>query len=195
MANGTQWLVLYLERTGQGAKAEEIAQEAAKVYSAIGLQTMALLREKQNRLDEAEDWLNKAEERYGSFKGDLNAFHLRNAAHNPRYKKLADEGFKEVFKHGLVKFDGQGETAPPRTGIRAKGHNGSLSAAGIWEGAIIVALDGYRVENTDQYYAIRSMSSDDKMALVVFQQGKYKSIATSQPGRRFGVDFQNYEAR
>jgi hypothetical protein len=33
---------------------------------------------------------------------------------------------------------------------------------------------------------------EDPMSLVVFQDGKYQTLATDVPGRRFGVDLVDY---
>ncbi len=191
VANHMRWLVLRLERTGRHTLAETIAEESASVYSSGGLQAMATLREAQGRLKEAEAWLKKDSERYGQDK-ELHAFYRRNATAEPQYESRADALVAKHFPRGLVRVDAAQETSPPRKGVRLPKATHEMASAGIDQRAIVVAVDGFRVENMTQFGIIRAMTPDGPVALVVYQKGAYETRALNLVDRSFGVELEDY---
>src|SRR5262249_697713 len=88
VANSSTWLVNYYYDHGQKDHAVAIAKNAAEVYSARGLSTMAELQERMDNLDEAESYFEKIEERYDD-SSLLMAFYQRQATSHPDSKFAA----------------------------------------------------------------------------------------------------------
>jgi tetratricopeptide (TPR) repeat protein len=191
VANNMRWLVLHLERTGRHMLAETIAEESANVYSSGGLRTMAMLREAQGRLKDAEAWLKRDSERYEQDE-ELHAFYHRNAKVEPRYESRADALIAKHFPRGLVKVDSAQEKNPPRMGVTLPKATPEMTRAGIEQRAIVVAVDGFRVENTTQFHFIRAMTPDGPVALVVYQKAAYETRILTLVNRYFGLPLEDY---
>ncbi len=73
LANSSAWLVNYYYDHGQKEKALKLAQDAAEVYSAAGLLTLANLYERMGKFDDAEEYFQKENERYEADKYGLKA--------------------------------------------------------------------------------------------------------------------------
>jgi len=191
VSNNVGWLVTYLWKTGQKSTAEEVASDAARTYSARGLEIMAHLRELQNRPEEAEDYYRKEGERYDSPEAVLGLY-FRWKDRQPAFRTKWEKAIGATFPGGLKRFDPSLAPVHPAKGMKFGGRSARLEEAGIKPGAIVVAVEGYLVENQRQYLTVRSLSLEDPMSLVVFQDGKYQTLATDVPGRRFGVDLVDY---
>ena len=191
-SNGATWEVLYLYRTKQATQAEQIAQECAAVYSYRGLQTLALLREAQGRLSEAQREYAKIAERYDDAYV-LPAFHYRNRLKSSECQRAWDQECKKLFPKGLQKFDAIQATAPPRHGLVLQDDSAYLRHRGIARDAILVALDGFNVENLEQYSLIRAFEWADGMRLMVYQGGKYTTITSDFHNRSLGVNLITYQ--
>jgi tetratricopeptide (TPR) repeat protein len=192
VSNNMRWLVVHLERTGRHALAETIARESADVYSSGGLETMASLREVQGRLKEAEAWLKRDSERY-ELDNVLHDFYRRNAKADPQYESRAQALVAKHFPRGLEKVDSALEKGPPRRGVLLPKATHEMARAGIDQRAIVVAVDGYRVEDTTQFHFIRAMTPNGPVPLVVYQKGRYETRTLDLVNRYFGVDLGNYE--
>ncbi len=169
VSNYMDWLVSYYYDHGQADKAMTIAKEGAEVYSSGGLQTMMHLQEKMGHLDRAEDYGKKIDERYKQ-EGPLTKFYGRHPN-----------------KVTLASFSG-----PPTAGIKYQTSTALMQAAGLTTDQVVVALDGNSVGNILQYDAVRGLSTDQAMTFIVWDGQAYKEIHASPPGRRFGVQMQNY---
>jgi hypothetical protein len=80
----------------------------------------------------------------------------------------------------------------PGDGVLVKTENNLITAAGMNQGDVIVALDGVRVHNFQQYDFERAGSADPVMDLIVWHGHAYHEAQASPPSHRFGVDFGDY---
>jgi hypothetical protein len=183
-------LVEYDYAHGQIDEATQVAEQAANVYSADGIWTYVWLLCKLNRFDEAEQWAQKEQERYGG--DDLSIFYVEHRDHfADRYKTIEQTYFPNGLQHvGLSSFAGA-----PQGGCQFIESSDLLQSAGLQEGDVVVALNSFPVVSTSTYKFIRALSDDPAMDLIIWRSGKYQEIKTSAPNRRFGAKFQNYPSQ
>jgi hypothetical protein len=190
------WLVKYYLKKGGTQKAQSVADAAGEVYSAVGLEAKAEFLEATGKYAEAFEWYAKEEERYDE-PGPLIAFCTRyktktgdtrfDAELNSRVLKLFPKG---IEKAGLKEFQ-----SAPADGVLVKEGNDLLQKIGMKTGDVIVAVNGIRVHNFDQYSYGRETSLAPEMTLIVWQGNQYREIKASPPNHRFGVDMGDYPAK
>jgi hypothetical protein len=76
---------------------------------------------------------------------------------------------------------------PPLQGLVLQDDSAYLRRRGIARDAVIVALDGFKVENLAQYSQIWAFDWRDQMSLGVFQGGKYESVAVDSRSPRVNL--------
>ncbi len=187
MSNSVGPLVDYYHDHGRDDEAELVAKRAAEVYSEQGLMIYMDLLEKLGRLDEAEDYGKKIKERYGSSDKLIRLY----AAHGDHFdlKQMT----ASTFPDGMIKTDLESlPPGPPTSGVQLTGVNHLMLQAGLRPGDIIVALDSYRVINTDQYTYLAGFNRDPNMTFIVWRKDRYLTIQANVPGRRFGVTLQTF---
>ena len=59
-------------------------------------------------------------------------------------------------------------------------------------GDLIVAVEGHRIQNFDQYRAANAFSEKDDMKLTVWRGGKLVPIVVTAPNRYMGVELRSY---
>lgn len=192
VSNNMLWAVRYLYRTSQKAQAESIAKACADVYSATGLQTLAVLRELQGRYGEAEELYGEIRERYQDNQPYLFGLYARNAANDPSMNAKFQSLVAAHFPQGIQTWTMAGETRAPATGVRLDRTPKWVQDEGLLPDAVIVAFDGKKVENADQYMAVRAINLDDRFSLTVYQAGKYQTLQMEAPDRLFGVGLLDY---
>jgi len=154
MANASGWLVEYYERTGQLVKAMDLAQRSAAVYSGRGLATLAHLLERRARIAEAEEVFMAMSSRYPDLLSTLAGFLYRqavtgkNAAYMARWKSIE----KALFPNGLQPM-ATVMTTKPENGVFVEEDSASSRRVRLQAGDIIVGVDGWKVENKQQYDA------------------------------------------
>jgi S1-C subfamily serine protease len=94
-----------------------------------------------------------------------------------------------VFPHGLVST-ASGDARPAR-GVIVTKDNKDVRAKGLQAGDIIVGLEGWQVENLQQYRAINSFFKDDVMKLRAWR-GKSFDVTITAPDRFMGIEFRSY---
>jgi tetratricopeptide (TPR) repeat protein len=192
VSNGIEWLVNYYYDHGQPDKAMALAKDAADVYSSRGLMTMMHLLERMGRNDEAEEYGRKILERYNE-SGPLLSLYKQNADKgDAASQKKFDDLSRTTFPQGMKKVTIGSFSGPPESGMEFTGASDSMRKFGIAAGQVIVALDGYAVQNKAQYTAIRSLSDSPEMKFIIWDGQTYREITASQPGRLFGVGMQDY---
>ncbi|MBI1751393.1 MAG: hypothetical protein HY014_17465 [Acidobacteria bacterium] len=195
VSNGMRWAVAALYRQGRVGLAEEIASDCAETGSARGLMTFSLLRELQGRYKEAEAAFQDMDARYGRSDGaEAFGMYMRCASKDPRMKQRFEEELRRIFPAGIQPFDAARAPLPPRTGVTLATTPAWVEKRGLQRGAVIVAIEGRRIENQAQYLALREVGLDDELDLVVFQNGRYQPLKISVPSRRFGVNLADYRA-
>jgi len=182
VSNNCEWLVDYYADHGNVARATEIAKFAAEVYSRTGLETMAFLMERLNKLPEAEDHFQKLAERYNDGR-PLSSFYSRQSL-----KAIGAPAFPAGSRDvSLGDFQGA-----PKSGVLVQEAGEALRESGVKSSEIIVALDGKRVDSFEDFLSIRALSESDGMDVIVFGEGKYRAVHAETPGRRFNLKFVTY---
>jgi hypothetical protein len=195
VANNCAWLVNYLDDHEQPQKAQAIASEAAEVYSYGGLETMARLKEKHGQLKDALDYYGKIAERYNHAE-EVDAFYARNRDKDPQYKEIADRQEKKLFPNGMEKVSLADLKTPPEDGVSVTSTSYKSAAMNVRAGDVVVAIDGIRVHDEEQYYFARGLKTDSKFQLIVWNRGSgYHEVNANVPGRRFGVDMADYRKK
>jgi tetratricopeptide (TPR) repeat protein len=193
VANDSDWLVNYYFDKGEKGKAVAVAQAAAEVYSLSGLQIMGRVLERMGRYPEAESYFKKIQERYDN-KTELQSFYIRREQRAPGsgYAAQAATALKELFPQGLVRVSVSDFSTPLVNqdgvlgGLEISQTTGKLVRFGINLYDVIVAIDGYRIRNQDQYLCVRGFTDDPHMRVVVWRAGRYVEIKGLFKRRRFG---------
>jgi tetratricopeptide (TPR) repeat protein len=189
VSQDSDWLVNYYFDRGDKEKAVVVAKRAAEVYSGDGLQIMGRVLERMGKYTEAESYFKKIEQRYNS-RTELLSFYIRREQRAPGsgYTAQAAAALKELFPEGLQRVSLSDFSGPPsdRSGVRVPQITEKLRRFGYKVGDVIVALDGYRVGNDDQYLCVRGFTDDPNMTLFVWRGGRYVEIKGLFKRRRFG---------
>ncbi|MEI9998971.1 MAG: hypothetical protein WDO13_07270 [Verrucomicrobiota bacterium] len=188
MANDVGNLVNYDWDHGKKDEAMRIARQAAGVYSKMGLQTYLEVLEKSGDLDGAEQQAIAIRDRYDD-PYDLESLY---ASHPGKFADKAAAMFKGIFPLGAAKVKLASFTGPPATGALIGGDSDQLSAIGLGNGDIIVALNGTRTETANQYYYARAQLTGPEMDLIVWHAGQYVEVKASPPQHRFSVSLEDY---
>jgi hypothetical protein len=188
----SDWLVEYYFDRGDVVKAEAVARDAAGTGSGSGLFVMAMLRERQGRLDEAEDYYRRLFERYDNSRM-LTGFYYRQArvAGNAAYETKLRDTLALALPEGLEPFDRSALPPEPIDGVVVRKENDNTKRYGIKWGHVIVGLDGFRTRNLEAYYVVRSLSHDRRMKLVVWRGTSYDDIEVELRDRRFRVTLED----
>jgi len=192
----TGWLVKHYLRTGRRGRAREIAQMSADVGSASGMITMASFLEQTGRYDEAERTIQSRRERYPHDEpdSDLIGFYHRMAhvrkvgAYEARFAAAT----KDIFPRGLEKVDPASLAGPPADGAVFTSENPAMVRNGVRKGDVVVAVDGWRVRTSEQYYEARAFDDDPDFRLIVWRDGKYVELPARRLFRSFGTQMEDY---
>jgi hypothetical protein len=154
-----------------------LANDAAEVYSFVGLDTKAKLLERLKRFDEAEQYFSTAATRYSNVH-DLAAFYLRRAAATgqQQYRDLAEPLVKKVFKDGMSPVPADVLNAPPQFGVRVVQAAARGAVAGVRDGDIIVSVDGIQVQTYPQYQIAIQVAEAPDLSLVLWRDGRFLEI-------------------
>ena len=186
----SKWLVDYYYRKKEKEKALTIAKRASESYSYLGLFTMADLLEKMEDLEGAEKYYVRIRERYDD-PGVLVAFYRRHgkqAGYNHRREGL----MKELFPNAMNKVSIEDFKGQPSSGVRFRNRNQTMRQHGLKAGDVIVAMDGYRVENYGQYRAIIKMKDDPDFSVIVWRTSRYFEVKANLPDRLFNWQVETY---
>lgn len=195
VANTCGWLVKYLFKKGDIDLATKVASDAADTYSRTGLGTYCWLMEAQGRWDEALETSKKIDERYNNGEPSaevgclirLSELSMEKAKHAGYDEKVA-----HLFPDGMQKVTLADFQEAPTQGVLINGTSDSLEALGLARGMVVTALDGYRVNSFSQYGAIRDLTADPNMTLVVWDGKSYRESKGEVPNRRFNIDMIDY---
>jgi len=190
LSNWSGWLVSYYYRHGRLRSALDLADRAASTGAAVGLNTKGYLYERLGRVREAEALFRDAAVHYKNW-AQLLGFYYR--AVNVRHQTEFDEAWKlalaRVFPDGLVRVTTN--EAQPAHGLVVVKDNARSRAAGLQAGDIIVGLEGWNVDNIEQYYAINAFPESEHVTLTAWR-GHLFSVAADAPNRLFGIQFRTY---
>ncbi len=193
VASYANWRIQYCLGKGQTKKAREIADFAGDVYSFEGLRAKAEFFQATSNFDDAFQWFEKIEERYGRAGPLLNfCIQYKGTFHTNRYDVEVEKRVDKLFPRGVEKVTLTDFKAPPQEGVLIYSENDLLKASGLKQGDIIVALDGRRVYDLDQYLYVRDLKDTPELDLIAWQGAAYREAKASPPQRRFGLDFRDY---
>jgi tetratricopeptide (TPR) repeat protein len=189
------WLVQYDLKHGETNQAQAIADEGAEVYSAYGLEAKAGFYETTGRYDEAFQWLVKEEERYDD-SAPLISYCVRYQARtgDHRFAAALKGRVTKLFPKGLEYVNLQNFHSAPDDGVLVRNENERVRSAGLKAGNVIVAVNGLRVHNFDQYCCGRDTGGAE-LTLIVWQGNQYRELKASPPDHRFGNDMGDYIAK
>ena len=199
VANGAEWLVHHYLDRGETARALALGEMMADVYSGPGLAAMGHLQERLGDFPQAVDYYQKIQQRYQN-PSELHSFFIRYQIRHGggRYRAETDSAIEMMFPLGLKQVgmaDLEVESRLPE--IIARSPRGMTDAVvgrlegdtlhhfGAREGDRVVALDGYRVRNWDQYRCVRSFSDSPRMTAIVWRDGRFVRVTGIYKRRSF----------
>jgi hypothetical protein len=193
-SNQAGWLVTYYYERKQIERAMDLAEEAAEVGAAEGLTTAGYLYERLGRGEDAEQMYEQSARRYDD-PSQLLGFYYR--ALHERKQTDFERGWKRwlptMFPDGLQPAIATAAAAPmPARGVTVTKDSAQLRKAGLQAGDLIVGLDGWRVDNLQQFRAINAFSERPDRKLTVWR-GRVSEV--SLPWRSWwgtGVEFRTY---
>jgi hypothetical protein len=178
MSNSSSWLVSYYERTNQLERAYDLAQRSADVGSGPGMNTLAHLYERRGRFDEAEIQYQRIAGRYQKSSAELAGFLFRQAmiAGKPKYTDRWKQVERQLFPKGLRKLP-EVMKEQPGAGVYVYEDSAMSRRVRLQAGDIIVGVDGWTVEDREQY-----------LALIAFSEGSERHRLTAWRGILFTVE-------
>jgi hypothetical protein len=189
-----EWLVDYYVRRGKMERAEATALKAADTYSASGLNIAARLFERTKRFDEAEGYYRRTAERYDAADGLIAFYHRmargrRQAAYEPKLQR----SLASLFPDGLRRYDAAAFRIPPKQGVYIYGQSADSKRADVQVGDVVIALDGWQVDNPNQYSAVRGFVEDVPLDLTIWREGQgIIRRGGSFKDRRMGIELRPY---
>ena len=190
MSNQSGWLVDYYYRHKKTALAVALAQRSEDTGSFRGLMTAAYLSERLGQLQSAEAMYRRGADRYQN-QSPLLGFYYRQRAHGRTDFTVAWNALLPmVFPEGLRPVPAVQSTTPAH-GVVVTKDNDRVRKAGLQAGDIIVGLEGWRVENLPQYYAVNTFLETEQMTLTVWR-GKLFEVMLTAPNRLMGIEFRSY---
>jgi tetratricopeptide (TPR) repeat protein len=192
MSNNVQWLTAWYRDHGRIERALELANAAAEVYSARGLLARASLYESLDRFDEAADDYIAVAERYDEPQHPMAFFYRmarvrKVAAYEPRL----EEWTHDVFPAGLQPIGPGDAKQAPAHAVQVMKDSELSRKFGIQAGDLIVGIDGWRVENVRQLYAVTAFSKDERIRYVLWRGTRLDTEARA-PGRLLQVLLRSY---
>ncbi len=195
-ASYASWCVKYYLKHNAKEKARAVADAAAEVYSASGLEAKAWFLEATGDYAGAFDWYAKIEQRYGDSIYLIEFCNrYKNKTHDTRFDAALKSRMAKFFPKGIEKASFQDFRSPPVDGAVFGAENEAMQRVGLNRGDVVVAVNGIRVRNMVQYAYGRGITGTNDMTLVVWQNGRYSEIAANPPEHRFGVDMEDYHGR
>lgn len=185
-ANGARWLVHYLLDAHETARATDIAEAAAGIGSATGLDTLAELLERQGRVADAAAIYARMATRYPD--SDLPAIALFRRARRAGDTAERDRAvtlLRRRFPRGLEEVPaGQ---AAPTDGIRFRTFGRRAERAGLRPDDVIVGIDGHRVRSPAQAFVLLRSATEAAATFTVWREGRYQTVVATLGQREFGV--------
>jgi len=193
LSNMSRWLVDYYYRHGRTAAALDLAERASSTGAQAGLNTQAHLYELMGKWREAEGMYTSASAGYENPAALLGFYYRavnvrKQALFEPEWKRM----LARVFPSGL-------QAAPtgaahPAIGVVVTQDSELSRKAGLQTDDIITGLEGWRVENLHQYYAINAFFETNDMKLTVWR-GRTFTVEVTAPDRLMGISLRTYPIR
>jgi hypothetical protein len=191
LSNDVAWLVDYYLDHGQDERARVVARMAADVHSARGLAAMGRYSERRGDGQDAERHYKMVAERYGD-QEYLQAFYVRADLRAPggRFAAEADAARRSLFTEGMVGVTLPHVQGPPADGVRIVRSLPRLERLGLEAGDVIVAVNGYRVQNRAQFDCLRALDAREA-TVTVWHGGRYDEVKAPLAGAHTAARFQS----
>jgi hypothetical protein len=190
-ANESNWLVSYYYRTKQVDKAVALAEQVVRTGAGAGYVTHGRLSERRGLFDQAEEDFMAHVTAYDNKSGLLGFYYRRvEVEKSDAYRAKYQQWLAKVFPDGL-------QSAPtsmpgsPQKGVFVYKDSPYSRKYGVRAGDIIVGLEGYRVDNQEQYFAINAFKDDPVMKITLWR-GQLVTIEAKSPTRLLGTDLQTH---
>jgi len=189
-----EWLITYYEERGLAERATALARDAADTYSAAGLAAYATLLDRRGEHARAEELYQAIRERYEN-STDLASHYLLESrrTHDAALEAKAMAIAGKTFPQGVERVTLTAFSNPPTDGIVFHAYGRRAERIGLRMSDVIVAVDGIRVRNHQQYWYVIRSSFDTRVPLIVWREGGYRELNATIPQRSFGATFQSYE--
>jgi tetratricopeptide (TPR) repeat protein len=193
VSNDSAWLVRYYERNKQFQRAYDLAQRAADTGSARGLVTLARLYEHRSRLEEAETLFQRTAGRYRDSKEQLAGFLYRQSvvAGRPAYLDRWRAIERELFPGGLRKVPAT-QPQQPTAGVLVYDDSAASRRVRLQAGDIIVGVDGWLVEDKEQFDAVIAFAEPASVHKLTAWRGV---LFTVDMPESHGMDLQTHPLR
>ncbi|HEX6974045.1 MAG TPA: hypothetical protein VF147_06560 [Vicinamibacterales bacterium] len=163
-------LALYFETKALG-KARALAERATDGYTGPGLAAAADFYDKIGNADKAEELLRGIYERYESAADYLGFLIRHDRGGDTRYGLLW-----QVFPGGIQRVTLPQLSGTPQGGVILESIGETGKRAGLAVGDAVVAVDGIRIHNLEQYRAAKKSSADPLMHFIIWRNREYMSI-------------------
>lgn len=185
------WLVEHYRKAGRVNDAINLAEQAASIGSAAGFDVRGTLYEHLGDFDKAEEDFMRNAAGYNDPEHLLGFYYRRvEVAHDERYRQKWNKWLHETFPNGLQP-EPTSMASTPKTGVYVYGDSERSRKAGIRSGDIIVGLEGFRVDNYEQYRAINHFFEQERVKLTLWR-GSLIKIDAEAPNRLFGTDIRTH---
>lgn len=193
MANASNWLVRYYERTDQLPRAYDLAQRSADVGSGTGMTTLARLYERRGRIDEAEDLYRRIAIRYRRAAREIAGFYYRQfvVGGKPAYEARWRAIEQALFPNGLQKAPAA-MTQQPAKGVSVYQDSATSRRVRLQAGDIIIAVDGWIVEDKEQFDAVMAFTEPSEPHKLTAWRGVLFTVTMPED---HGMDLQSYPLR
>lgn len=161
------------------------------IDSMPGLTAQMNFQERIGRLHAAEAYGKKSLVLYGD-SSSLVDFYRRHWNEDISYPEKYNALFKQIFPRGLRHVTAASFSGPPTAGVKFELNGPLLTQNGLNNSQIIVAVDGYVVENAEQYRFARNLSSSPHMQIITWDGQTYRTLSINQPTRQFGINLLDY---
>src|SRR5262249_5454002 len=133
-------------------------------------------------------------ERYPDAERFLAVHYLREAlrTRDQELEARAAALAKEEFPRGFERASLSALSSPPTDGVVFTSFGRRVERTGLRREDVVVAVDGIRVRDYDQYMFAAQSSFEPHMRVIVWRDGRYQDIDAIVPQRWFGVTFGVY---
>lgn len=185
-ANWSGWLVDYYRAQGRTGPALQLAEQSAGTGAAAGYITVGRLYERLGRLDDAEAAFTSNAQAYDA-PAELLGFYYRAVVvrKDDAYQDLWERELERVFPNGLSREPVP--AGPPTLGVFVEQDSPASNKLGLQAGDVIVAVDGWRVDNMVQYRTVRAFPLEGGFTLTVARGATRLSVTIAN--RAFVPDF------
>lgn len=167
-ANWSRWLARYYVSHNKVGPALQLAERVAGTGAFEGMSVAASVYEQLGRKGAAERMYRSSAQSYDSG-SELLGFYYRavEVRHESEYEASWRDARDRAFPQGLIKTPLSSEK--PTAGVHVASDSPEARKAGLRAGDIIVAVDGWHVENVGQYRAVRAFPEAGPFTLTVWR--------------------------